>query len=354
MRMIHCADLHLDSSMESNFDGEMARERNLEVLFSFKRMITYAKTNEVKLIMISGDLFDEERVSFHTLESLKELINEAGEIEFLYLRGNHDVKADYFSGCENVKCFSDEWRSYPYGNVCISGIEMNDRNFESMYESLELNQNDINIVMLHGQIATQSGYDLINLKKLQNKNIDYLALGHLHSFRCEKLDVRGRYCYSGCLEGRGFDECGEKGFVLLDENQGVLESSFIPFSKRTLHEISVDISGLFTLNEILDRVRKELSDINKNDLVKLVLTGTYYPETNKDLSYISRELNEEFYFVKIKDASRLFIDINEYQYDKSLKGEFIRMVMSSDKNDEDKERIISYGLAALRGEKNFL
>lgn len=354
MRLIHCADLHLDSSMESNFDGEMARERNLEVLFSFKRMITYAKTNDVKLIMISGDLFDEERVSFHTLESLKELISEAEEIEFLYLRGNHDMKADYFSECENVKCFSSEWRSYPYGNVCISGIEMNDRNFESMYESLELNQNDINIVMLHGQIAMQSGNALINLKKLQNKNIDYLALGHLHSFRCEKLDDRGRYCYSGCLEGRGFDECGEKGFVLLDENQGVLESSFIPFSKRILHEINVDISGLSTLNEILGRAREKLSDINKNDLVKLVLTGTYYPETNKDLSYISRELNEEFYFVKIKDVSRLFIDINEYQYDKSLKGEFIRRVMSSDKNDEDKERIISYGLAALRGEKNFL
>ena len=51
---------------------------------------------------------------------------------------------------------------------------------------------------------------------LKNKNIDYLALGHIHGYKEAPLDGRGKYCYPGCLEGRGFDECGKKGFVLLN------------------------------------------------------------------------------------------------------------------------------------------
>ena len=37
--------------------------------------------------------------------------------------------------------------------------------------------------------------ELINIKSLKNKNIDYLALGHYHKFEIEKLDNRGVYCY---------------------------------------------------------------------------------------------------------------------------------------------------------------
>jgi exonuclease SbcD len=49
--------------------------------------------------------------------------------------------------------------------------------------------------------------EVISLKELKNKAIDYLALGHIHSYKMEQLDSRGVYCYPGCLEGRGFDEC---------------------------------------------------------------------------------------------------------------------------------------------------
>ena len=100
---------------------------------------------------------------------------------------------------------------------------------------LELNREDFNIVMLHGQDSVRPGEELIALPLLRNKSIRYLALGHIHSYKCEKLDLDGRYCYCGCLEGRGFDECGEKGFVLLDINGDRLSSEFIPFAYRKMH-----------------------------------------------------------------------------------------------------------------------
>ena len=83
--------------------------------------------------------------------------------------------------------------------------------------------------MLHGEIGDTIGKNKIKLASLKNHNIDYLALGHYHTYTVGQIDERGTYVYSGCLEGRGFDECGEKGFVVLDVEEKV-NHTFIPHS----------------------------------------------------------------------------------------------------------------------------
>ena len=57
------------------------------------------------------------------------------------------------------------------------------------------------------------------------------------------------------------------------------------------------------------------------------------------------------FFHKIKDESRLKIEKETYEHDISLKGEFIRLVMASDKTPEEKEQIICCGIRALSGEE---
>ena len=55
MKIIHCADLHLDSKMTSNLSKEQAKERKMEILRTYSRMIEYAKNNDVKAIIIVSD-----------------------------------------------------------------------------------------------------------------------------------------------------------------------------------------------------------------------------------------------------------------------------------------------------------
>ena len=43
MKIIHCADLHLDSKMESNLDREAASMRRDELLDTFERMVRYCQ-----------------------------------------------------------------------------------------------------------------------------------------------------------------------------------------------------------------------------------------------------------------------------------------------------------------------
>lgn len=354
MKIIHCSDLHLDSRMEANLSFEKAKERNHEILLTFERLVKYAKQNDVDLVMFAGDLFDTERISASTVDYFLNEIRNAKEIDFLYLKGNHDESKHAFIGEElpdNLKLFNDQWISYNYDFLTITGIEINKDNASALYQELSLNKEETNIVMLHGQEATQPGVDMVCLPQLKNKNIDYLALGHIHSYKKERLDDRGSYAYCGCLEGRGFDECGEKGFILLDVKPHNIQTTFVPFAKRQLHDVEVDITGKETITEIKRAMEVASSSIDHNDLVKFTLVGEYTFDTQKDFEFLKKAFADDFYFSKIKDSSHLKIEKENYENDISLKGEFIRKVMASDLSNHEKEEIICAGIQALSGKE---
>lgn len=355
MKLIHCSDLHLDSKLEANLPPEKARERGAELCRTFLRLTDYAVEQGVSAVLVAGDLFDTERISARTAALLLDGMERAKGVDFLWLRGNHDEAAGLFDGQElpeNVKLFSNRWTSYRYGNVVVSGLEFDGENDRACYQALNLNRSDCNIVLLHGQVSAQMGEEQICLPALRGKGIDYLALGHLHSYQAQPLDERGTWCYSGCLEGRGFDECGEKGFVLLEvTGSGRLTTSFVPFAQRTLHRCPVDITGLTTVPELSRALRRGAAGIDGKDLVEFVLTGDCTLDTHKDVDYLEKELGGDYYFVKIKDESRLRLHPEDYEHDISLKGSFVRLVLAGEESEEERERILRWGLQALTGEE---
>ena len=154
MKIIHCADLHLDSKMNANLDKEKAKERNGEILHTFERMILYASQNNVSAILIAGDMFDTKNISARTRNTVLYNIQKYSMITFYYLKENHDNN-NFLSGLEeipeNLKLFDSQWTTYEEaeGKVSISGIELSSENAESAYLSLVLDSKKFNIVMLH-------------------------------------------------------------------------------------------------------------------------------------------------------------------------------------------------------------
>lgn len=362
MKIIHTADIHLDSKLNSNFDKKKAKERKIELLQTFQNLIIYATNNGVKAILISGDLFDTKTVAATERHTVEKLIKDYANIEFFYLRGNHDDN-NFLANLEdmpkNLKLFNSKWISYNLGEgIIITGVELDSKNKNEVYSSLNLNPEMCNIVMMHGQeneYREKDKTEVIAISELRNKNIDYLALGHVHSYKKEKLDSRGTWCYSGCLEGRGFDECGECGFVLveIDENNNI-KSDFVPFAYRKLFEVEVDISGANNSYEIVKLIEEKLKcgNYSKNDLLKIILIGYVEIDSERNIDYIKKNIENDYYFVKIKDKAKLKIDYNSFAKDESLKGEFVRTVMSqNDIDEEQKARIIKMGIDMLKGEK---
>lgn len=357
MKIIHCSDLHLDSAMESNLTAAQARERNAEICATFARLVSRAAAQQADAVLIAGDLFDTRRATARTADFVLSEIRKASQVDFLYLRGNHDESESIFAGMElpdNFKTFGPQWTSYRYGSVVICGMEPEGDGWYRMYDSLKLDPHDTNIVMLHGMESTRPGEEQIAIPLLKDKHIHYLALGHIHSYKKAPLGMDGSYCYCGCLEGRGFDECGEKGFVELDVQDQRVGAEFVPFATRSLHEVQVDITDRITVSQLHHAMETAAAEIPGEDLVKFTFTGSYTLETQKDLKFLEKLFESRFYFVKIKDESRLKIEKESYEHDASLKGEFIRMVMASDKSDEEKEMIICCGIRALCAEEVLL
>ena len=361
MKIIHCADLHLDSKMTANLSKEQAKERKMEILRTFSRMVSYAEKNGISVILIAGDMFDTRNVSAMVRNMVRDVIVENPKIDFLYLKGNHDSD-NFLSKLDeipsNLYLFSNQWRTYTYGNVAITGLELNSFNSQTVYNSLQLAPDKYNIVMLHGQLAgyqSKNKAEVISLDNLRNKNVDYLALGHIHKYKQDKLDARGVYCYSGCLEGRGFDECGEKGFVVLDTEKKDKEEmiKFVPFASRTLHLLSVDVTGVFTTQEVGSRINDAIRSTRyaSNSLIKISLVGEVAIDCEIETAFLEEQFAEYFYFVKIYNETKLKVDYQDYAKDASLKGEFIRMVSEADLTEEEKALIIRTGLLALQGEE---
>lgn len=361
MRVLHCADIHLDSKL-GGYEKALAKIRNAELLNTYIRMVDYAKENDIEAILIAGDLFDTGRVSASVRNAVYDSIRNNPEIAFYYLNGNHD-NGSFLSGLEEVPAnlflFDEEWKTYSRGNVTITALELADSNAGSAYVSLVLDSGKFNIVMLHGQESETGARDkaeVINLRALRNRGIDYLALGHIHAYKQEKLDARAIYCYPGCLEGRGFDECGEHGFVVLDidEQTGHFTSEFVPFARRKLYVVPVDVTDCMTTSEMDKVITDSLAEgqYEPESFLKIVLSGMVDVECEKDIEFLVAKYKDLYGFVKIYDETTLKVSIEDYMLDQSLKGEFVRRVMADESlSDEEKTRIVRYGLQAIAGEE---
>ncbi len=334
MKIIHCADIHLDSALSSNFTAKQAEIRRNELLLTFADMVEYGAAHNVRAVIIAGDLFDGQHISARAENVVKDCIKKHPEMDFLYLAGNHDEEAlcGKFNTLANFKAFDDSKVSYRYGNVVIT----------SFPEGQKLSPDDINIVVRHMELKQPETF--------VGRNIDYLALGHIHKHIEGRLDSRGVYCYSGCLEARGFDECGEQGFMELDINSEGLRYRYVPFGRRRAWRICVDVSESEGSLPLCGQIERAAEGISCEDMLCVRLVGNVMPDSDINKDYISEYFKNKFYLFRLEDKTTLDIDIEAIKNEHSLRADFIKTVMKSDETEEIKKAVIMCGIKALAGE----
>lgn len=337
MKIIHTGDLHLDSPLNSNFDYDKALLRKDEVLSSFLRLVDYAEKTQVKAVIIAGDLFESEKVSIKTEQVIIDKIKSVENIDFLYLKGNHDENAKFQSELpKNFKIFSDGFSTFDYDDVTIGGITPESKDFS-------FEKGRFNIAVMHGSIA--GGDYAIDLNLFKNKNINYLALGHIHKPSIEKVDKNFTYAYCGCLEGRGFDECGKKGFVLVDTDEKSYE--FVEFASRENFDLQVDVSSATSTLDIKDLIREATENIDENSIVRVTLTGKISKSLVINELSLKESFADNFFLFCVKNNTSVLIDYNEYKNDVSLKGEMVRVIEVLDLPERIKEKILTVAFNAL-------
>lgn len=403
VKLIHTADLHLDSAFRSRFTKEEAENRRQKQLMAWKELLSFAVEKKVQGILIAGDLFDSPVVSHGTMDFFLSTIAEHPEISFFYLRGNHDTE-NTFRFQENLPknlfLFSDKGKKYRLNDrVLLAGVEYGTKDIsfgenkgatqgagqaaeqaveqetvhgaealsknetESEEESkfLKLKEEDCNILLLHGALyqGTPKGDSLqgeegIFLKNLEKLPLSYIALGHIHKGGEGKLNNGALWAYPGCLQGRGFDEEGERGFLYLkvEEEKKEIHKEFIPVKQGEFRILEIELledeGTLACLKKIEEEMEK--ASISKEDSLRIILKGKKGLEQERNLRYLQLQLQDSVFFLEIQDESELSWNREEAMKEKSLKGEFLRVLAAADNlSKEEQEEIIALGMGLLQG-----
>lgn len=403
VKLIHTADLHLDSAFRSRFTKEEAENRRQKQLMAWKELLSFAVEKKVQGILIAGDLFDSPVVSHGTMDFFLSTIAEHPEISFFYLRGNHDTE-NTFRYQENLPknlfLFSEKGKKYrlndrlllagvEYGTKDISfgenegatqgagqaveqavgqenvrgaeALSKNEAESEEESKFLKLKEEDCNILLLHGALyqGTPKGDSLqgeegIFLKNLEKLPLSYIALGHIHKGGEGKLNNGALWAYPGCLQGRGFDEEGERGFLYLkvEEEKKEIHKEFIPIKQGEFRILEIELledeGTLACLKKIEEEMEK--ASISKEDSLRIILKGKKGLEQERNLRYLQLQLQDSVFFLEIRDECELSWNREEAMKEKSLKGEFLRVLAAADNlSKEEQEEIIALGMGLLQG-----
>lgn len=353
LRIIHAADLHLDSPFEAL--GEKAVQRRAEQRELLRRIAGLANEKRAHLLLLAGDLLDTNSVYAETGLALCDALSQANCPVFIS-PGNHD----YYSSLtpyarlelpENVHVFKNgnmECAELPELGVRVWGAAFTDCVCPPLLQGVHMEKEPgmLDICLLHGEVGNASSrYDPISEQDIAQSGMDYIALGHIHSFSGLRRAGDTYYAWPGCAEGRGFDECGEKGVLYIELSGESCTSEFVPICGRKYEIVGLDVSQ--------GDVEARLPQGNGRDICRLILTGE--TDMAPDVEKLSALLKERFFAFQIQDRTSLARDIWEKAEQDTLRGLFLRKMrkMYDEAADvQEKQRITQaarWGLAALDG-----
>ena len=254
---LHCADLHLGSPLLglSLKDEAIARRFAQASRDAFSDLVTAAIAERVAFVLIAGDVYDGEwkdtAIGLFFARELSRLHRE--EIPVFIIHGNHDAKNVVTSAIplpDNVTTFPvkrAKTQKLEALRVAIHGRSFLEReeteNWAPSYP--EAVAGYFNIGMLHTSCDGKPGhasYAPCTTQDLVAKSYDYWALGHVHQF--EVLHENPHIVYPGNLQGRSIRECGPKGAVFVDVQDGrVRDLRRVITDQARWAEVALDASG---------------------------------------------------------------------------------------------------------------
>lgn len=293
-KFIHAADLHIESPYKgvSHMNEALGNALVEHGIRAYEKLIQTAIDEKIDFLLIAGDSFDSESGSlsaqYRFVRGLERLNNNGTPVYIIC--GNHDPLnswSEHLQLPENVTLFeADEVQQYTVEKEDKAIAEIYGVSFgqKEEYNNLakKFKRNDkapFSIGLLHGTIAgndAHTPYCRFEMDNLRASNLDYWALGHIHK-REVLSEQNPMVVYPGNIQGRHFNETGEKGCSLVVVNQGkVVNHDFISLSDIVYEYRSLDVAGLESMSAFFNEVnalKQELTENGKSYLLRLQLIG---------------------------------------------------------------------------------
>jgi len=369
VKLLHSSDFHLDSPL-SGLPPEKSALRRRELREIPARLAALAKEEQVDLVLLPGDLFDGARVYPETVRALAQALGDMAVPVFI-APGNHDYYsekspyADPWPG--NVHIFTDSQLQafeLPTLHCVVHGCAFTTphREDDPLAGFTIPEDGKLHLLCVHGEVGLAGSYAPIDPKSLEHSGASYAALGHVHTANSGKTGGT-LWAYPGCPEGRGFDELGPKGALVvsfdeparmavtspdgppmepLDLGIQPVAAKFVPICRRQYRIETVE-AETFT---------DSLPQVECPDLVRFLLAGeSRFP---LDINALTSLAAPHFFHVELQDRTTLPADLWARADEDSLTGLFLREMHTRLDGAEEGERdklllAARFGLAALEG-----
>ena len=300
LRFLHCADAHLDTPY-TVADLDAADLKRAELRAAFSSMLLYIRQNDIRLVLIAGDLFSHAFIKKETISFLWREMEQTPSCHFVITPGNHDFYTDdcvyaQSSLPSNVHVFtSEKVRSVYFEDIGAEvwgfahvAPQMPGYRPLAGVRPVEKKPGVFRIFCGHADIrGTSEDTPQITKEQLARFGFDYAALGHIHNTEGVRRVGKTYFGYSGCLIGRDFSETGFKGAIcgiLRTDENGANNVSVrrLRVARRHYEVLTVDLTALrlaqtLTEADVIAHILRTAEDahitLDRDTVLSLTLTG---------------------------------------------------------------------------------
>ncbi len=274
MKLVHAADLHLDSPLRGleRYEGAPAEQIRGATRRALANLVDLCLEEQADALLIAGDLYDGDWKDYSTalfFAAQMARLREA-DVPVYLVRGNHDARSEITKHLRlpsNVRGLSTRGPETVRDDRL--GLAVHGQGFASRAVSDDLAAaypdavaGYFNVGLLHTSLDGREGHDTYaptTRDVLASKGYDYWALGHVHAREVVARDPW--IVFSGNLQGRHARETGAKGASVVDVRDGRV----IGVEHRALDvvrwaRVEVDAAEAASPDDVVDMVRRALEE----------------------------------------------------------------------------------------------
>ena len=274
MKIVHAADLHLDSPLRGlpAYEGAPVAEVRGATRRALVSLIDLCFEQEASLLLLAGDLYDGDFKDYSTALFLVEQLSRLADLgcRVVWLRGNHDAQSQITRHLRLPELSHELSTNEPETKVFEQlGVAVHGQGYvtRDLRENLALRYPQahaglFNIGLLHTALDGRQGHALYapcSASELWARGYDYWALGHVHAR--EVIEGAAPLVFPGNLQGRHVKETGPKGATVLTLENGrlsALEHHSVDVVRWA--ELEVDARAFVGFGDAVDAASRALDD----------------------------------------------------------------------------------------------
>ena len=334
-RFLHSADWQIGKVFRFVDQETMGVLQNAR-LNAIDRLGKIAVEQELRYVLVAGDVYDAENLSNKSLNQPLERMRKYADVHWYLLPGNHDPNRT--NGLwyrlkkglpENVHICDESAPLFIESEIAaILPAPLHHKSTledpTEYMDSVALPSECIRIGLAHGSIATfgsgeGAATNYINPDRPKTAGLAYLALGDWHGQR----EINSRCWYSGTPETDAFDVTGGGKALIVSVNSNTSEPKVKSVSTGEFRWET--ISETVASRSDIDRLQTKLSGLDANlerYLVRLQVEGlisleerTYFDEIiaeRFEASFLHFVVDDEHLHVKVTDDDIAMLDIGGF------------------------------------------